>query len=206
MIAIFAAMLAERRIIFTSKNLDRLSACVQAANSFLYPMVWQHIFIPILPMKLREYLQAPMPFLIGAPKSVLCTVTGIENTVIFDCDTKILTTTNNDVENMPYELVHQLKKHLNNQSEHEGDRVSRIFLGVLVQLIGNYRDAVRYENDKIVWDRETFIDSRPVALRPFLRSMFDLQMFQQVSLILIGIFLKINCFFVFSLLMRGLKS
>lgn len=74
MIGVFAAMLAERRIIFTSQRLDRLSSSVQAANAFLYPMVWQHIFIPILPLKMKEILCAPMPYLIGVPEAVLETV------------------------------------------------------------------------------------------------------------------------------------
>lgn len=74
MIALFAAMLAERRIIFTSQRLDSLSCCVQAANALLYPMVWQHIFIPILPLTMKEILCAPMPYLIGVPKAVLETV------------------------------------------------------------------------------------------------------------------------------------
>lgn len=74
MIGIFAAMLAERRIIFISSRLDVLSSCIQAANAFLYPMVWQHIFIPVLPMKLRDVLGAPMPFLIGVPEAVFETV------------------------------------------------------------------------------------------------------------------------------------
>ncbi|KAJ8965888.1 hypothetical protein NQ317_014283 [Molorchus minor] len=50
MMVIFASMLYERRIIFTSKKLKRLSACVQSANDIIYPMIWQHIFIPVLPM------------------------------------------------------------------------------------------------------------------------------------------------------------
>lgn len=87
MIEIFAAMLAERRIVFTSQRLDRLSSCVQAANAFLYPMVWQHIFIPILPLKMKEFLTAPMPYLIGAPVAVLDTVT-----VQFDSFPRLLVT------------------------------------------------------------------------------------------------------------------
>lgn len=74
MINVFSAMLAERRIIFTSQRLDRLSSSVQAAHAFLYPMVWQHIFIPILPLKMKEILCAPMPYLIGVPEAVLETV------------------------------------------------------------------------------------------------------------------------------------
>ena len=70
MMIIFASMLFERRIIVKSERLSRLSACVQAANSMIYPMTWQHIFIPVLPEHLKEYLLAPMPFLIGVASSL----------------------------------------------------------------------------------------------------------------------------------------
>jgi hypothetical protein len=70
MIEMFASMLRERRIIVVSKKLSRLSACVQAANALIAPMNWQHIFIPILPLKLIEYLSAPMPYLIGVPAPI----------------------------------------------------------------------------------------------------------------------------------------
>jgi hypothetical protein len=65
MVGMLGALLHERRIIVKSKNPARLSACVQAANDLLYPLVWHHIFIPILPESLIDYLSAPMPFLIG---------------------------------------------------------------------------------------------------------------------------------------------
>lgn len=70
MMIIFASMLYERRIIFISRQLKRLSACVQSANDIIYPMIWQHIFIPLLPLSLVDYLLAPMPFLIGVPEEV----------------------------------------------------------------------------------------------------------------------------------------
>lgn len=100
--------------------------------------------------------------------------------VIFNCDNKDLQTPFNDVKNMPDELVSQLKKQLNNQHDHIGDRVSRIFLGILVQLIGGYRDAFKFRPDaKTTWCRDTFIDSRPSHLRKFLQGMLELQIFQQ---------------------------
>ncbi|XP_035907214.1 DENN domain-containing protein 1B-like isoform X5 [Anopheles stephensi] len=180
MIGIFAAMLAERRIIFVSRRLDILSSCVQAANAFLYPMVWQHIFIPVLPMQMKDILAAPMPFLIGVPEAVYETLRREEigDVVILNCDTRTLETPFDDVKSMPQELVSSLKKQLSNQADHRGDRVSKIFLGILVQLIGGYRDAVKF-NDKITFDPETFIESRPSHLRPFLDKMLDLQIFQQ---------------------------
>ncbi|XP_052899596.1 DENN domain-containing protein 1C-like isoform X2 [Anopheles moucheti] len=180
MIGIFAAMLAERRIIFVSRRLDILSSCVQAANAFLYPMVWQHIFIPVLPMQMKDILAAPMPFLIGVPEAVYETLRREEigDVVILNCDKRTQETPFDDVKSMPQELVSSLKKQLSNQADHRGDRVSKIFLGILVQLIGGYRDAVKF-NDKITFDPETFIESRPSHLRPFLDKMLDLQIFQQ---------------------------
>ncbi|XP_065366629.1 uncharacterized protein LOC135959596 isoform X2 [Calliphora vicina] len=181
MIAVFAAMLAERRIIFTSKRLDRLSSCILAANAFLYPMVWQHIFIPMMPMKLKDYLSAPMPYLIGVPSMVLNTMMPEElgDVVILNCDTNIFESPFDDVHSMPPEIVAHLKKELSRTNEHMNDRVSKIFLGVLVQLIGGYRDAVEFRDTGKTFNSDKFIDSRPSHLRPFLRKMMELQIFRQ---------------------------
>lgn len=40
-----------------------------------------------------------------------------------------------DVKELPHELVSSLKKQLNNSADHQGDRVSKIFLGTLYQII-----------------------------------------------------------------------
>ena len=71
MAGLWAALLHERRVAIVATKPSRLSACVQAANATLFPMSWQHIFIPILPKHLVDYLLAPMPFLIGVPRSVM---------------------------------------------------------------------------------------------------------------------------------------
>ncbi|XP_068143951.1 DENN domain-containing protein 1A isoform X6 [Drosophila tropicalis] len=181
MIGVFAAMLAERRIIFTSRHLDRLSSCIQAANAFLYPMVWQHIFIPVLPWEFKDYLGAPMPYLIGVPKAVLETVSNDElgEVVILNCDTKIFESPFDDVHDLPAEIVSQLKKNLSHTQDHIGDRVSKIFLGALVQLIGGYRDAVEFHDTSKSFNHDKFIESRPGHLRPFLAKMMELQIFAQ---------------------------
>ncbi|XP_030560536.1 DENN domain-containing protein 1A isoform X1 [Drosophila novamexicana] len=181
MICVFAAMLAERRIIFTSSHLDRLSSCIQAANAFLYPMVWQHIFIPILPWAFKDYLGAPMPYLIGVPKPVLETVSADElgEVVILNCDTKVFESPFDDVRALPPEIVSQMKKYLSHTQDHIGDRVSKIFLGALVQLIGGYRDAVEFHDTCKTFNHDKFIESRPAHLRPFLTKMMELQIFAQ---------------------------
>uniref|UniRef100_A0A8D0DUF3 UDENN domain-containing protein n=1 Tax=Salvator merianae TaxID=96440 RepID=A0A8D0DUF3_SALMN len=55
MLHLYASLLRERRILLSSSKLSTLTACVQAASSMLYPMHWQHIFIPVLPPHLLDY-------------------------------------------------------------------------------------------------------------------------------------------------------
>lgn len=64
-----------------------------------------------------------------------------------------------------------------------GDGVSRAFLRALVQLIGGYRDALKFQlGQKVTFDEQSFIESRSVSSQPFLRQMLHLQIFQQVCL------------------------
>ncbi|XP_071054303.1 DENN domain-containing protein 1A isoform X2 [Onthophagus taurus] len=180
MMIIFASMLYERRIIFTSKKLTRLSACVQSANDLLYPMIWQHIFIPVLPMAFRDYLLAPMPFLIGVPEEVMKDVSrsDIGDVVILDADNNTIETPFDDLHNLPTEVVNSLKKQLKNKAALLGDGVSRAFLRALVQLIGGYRDALSF-GDKATFDENKFFETRPSSLQPFLKEMLHLQIFRQ---------------------------
>lgn len=75
-----------------------------------------------------------------------------------------------------------LKRKLRNRAMLLGDGVSRAFLQALVQLIGGYRDALRfYQGEKITFNPEAFVESRPPSIQPFLRKMLELQIFQQVG-------------------------
>ena len=46
--------------------LTRLRLC-----AILFPFTWQHVYIPILPARLLDILQAPVPFLMGIDEEVL---------------------------------------------------------------------------------------------------------------------------------------
>uniref|UniRef100_A0A4W5NHV5 UDENN domain-containing protein n=1 Tax=Hucho hucho TaxID=62062 RepID=A0A4W5NHV5_9TELE len=71
MLQLYASMLHERRIIITSSKLSTLTACVHGSAAMLYPMYWQHIYIPVLPPHLLDYCCAPMPYLVGVHLSLL---------------------------------------------------------------------------------------------------------------------------------------
>ncbi|XP_031849348.1 DENN domain-containing protein 1A isoform X2 [Nomia melanderi] len=182
MMIVFASMLYERRIIFTSKRLSRLSACVQACNALIYPMIWQHIYIPVLPLSLIDYLLAPMPFLIGVPIPTLQRVrkSDLGEVVILDADNNTIETPFEDLESLPQDVVTNLKKALRNRAALLGDGVSRAFLRALVQLTAGYRDALTLEQGQcITFNQNAFVESRPSSMQPFLRKMLELQIFQQ---------------------------
>ncbi|KAG8187207.1 hypothetical protein JTE90_020076 [Oedothorax gibbosus] len=182
MMVIFASMLHERRILVTSKKLSRLSACVQAANSLISPMNWQHIFIPILPKHLIDYLSAPMPFLIGVPSVTFeqFRQSELSEVVILDADNNRVKTPFEDLETLPPEIVSSLKRSLKNPNMMLGDGVSRAFMKALVKLIGGYRDSLKFTlGQKISFDEDAFIQTRPASVQPFLETMLHLQIFQQ---------------------------
>jgi DENN domain-containing protein 1 len=80
--------------------------------------------------------------------------------------------------------VSSLKRKLRNRATLLGDGVSRAFLQALVQLIGGYRDALRfYQGEKITFNPDAFVESRPPSIQPFLRKMLELQIFQQVRIL-----------------------
>ena len=64
------SILAEKKILFTSKHIALLTLCAESVISLMYPLSWQHIFIPVLPSQLIGYLQAPVPFIVGVQGSV----------------------------------------------------------------------------------------------------------------------------------------
>jgi hypothetical protein len=180
MIMIFASMLNERRIVMTSSRLGRLTSCVQAANSLIYPMFWQHIFIPVLPPHLLDYLSAPMPFLIGVPSETLKRVKKHElgDVVILDADVNRIDSPFDDLNMLPTEIISFLKKslRLSQNSTLLGDGVPRTFLRALVMLIGGYRDALSFpQGSKITFSKESFVNSRPSQMQPFLERMLQLQ-------------------------------
>jgi len=85
---IFGALLQESRIILLSERLGVLSACAHAVTSLVHPFNWQHVFIPILPVKLLYLVGAPMPFVVGLHRDLEAEMNGLslEEVVVVDLD------------------------------------------------------------------------------------------------------------------------
>ncbi|XP_036711616.1 DENN domain-containing protein 1B isoform X3 [Balaenoptera musculus] len=182
MLQLFASMLHERRVIVTSGKLSTLTACLHASVALLYPMYWQHIYIPVLPPHLLDYCCAPMPYLIGIHSSLIERVKNksLEDVVMLNVDTNTLESPFNDLSSLPSDVVSALKNKLKKQSTATGDGVARAFLRAQAALFGSYRDALRYKpGEPITFCEESFVKHRSSLMKQFLETAVNLQLFKQ---------------------------
>ncbi|XP_041705198.1 DENN domain-containing protein 1B isoform X2 [Coregonus clupeaformis] len=182
MLHLYASMLHERRIIITSSKLSTLTACVHGSAAMLFPMYWQHIYIPVLPPHLLDYCCAPMPYLVGVHLSLLERVRSrsLEDVVILNVDTNTLESPQDDLQNLPSDVVHSLKSKLKKQSTATGSGVARAFLRAQAALFGSYRDALRYKpGEPVMFCEESFVAHRSSTMSNFLEMAVNLQLFKQ---------------------------
>ncbi|XP_077334952.1 DENN domain-containing protein 1A isoform X2 [Lithobates pipiens] len=182
MLHLYASMLYERRILICCSKLSTLTACIHGSSSMLFPMYWQHVYIPVLPPHLLDYCCAPMPYLIGIHSSLMEKVKGmnLEDIIILNVDTNTLETPFDDLQNLPSEVVSALKNRLRKVSTTTGDGVARAFLKAQASLFGSYRSALKIEPEEpITFCEETFVSHRSSGMRPFLQNAIQLQLFKQ---------------------------
>ncbi|XP_028678748.1 DENN domain-containing protein 1B isoform X2 [Erpetoichthys calabaricus] len=182
MLNLYASLLFERRIILTSCKLSTLTACVHASTAMLYPMYWQHIYIPVIPPQLLDYCCAPMPYLIGVHSSLIEKVRSkaLDDVVIINIDTNMLESPFQDRSKLPMDIMSQLKMKLKKQSSSTGDGVARAFLRAQALLFGSYREALIAEADgQIAFNEEAFLNHGSDSMRAFLQDAVHLQLFKQ---------------------------
>ncbi|XP_027665128.1 DENN domain-containing protein 1A isoform X2 [Falco biarmicus] len=182
MLHLYASMLYERRILICCSKLSTLTACIHGSAAMLYPMFWQHVYIPVLPPHLLDYCCAPMPYLIGIHLSLMEKVRNmaLEDVVILNVDTNTLETPFDDLQNLPNDVVSALKNRLKKVSTTTGDGVARAFLKAQASFFGSYRNALKIEpGEPITFCEETFVSHRSAVMRQFLQNAIQLQLFKQ---------------------------
>ncbi|XP_035814535.2 DENN domain-containing protein 1B isoform X2 [Amphiprion ocellaris] len=182
LLQLYASLLFERRILIFASKLSTLTSCVHALSAVLYPMYWQHIFIPVLPPHLLDYCCAPMPYLIGVHTSLSERVRsrGLEEVVILNVDTNTLETPFDDLKKIPSDVMSELKVCLKRQAVSPGCGVSLAFLKAQALLFGGYRDALQGQKEGEICFCETlFLDHKSPSMKQFLQSAIHLQFFKQ---------------------------
>ncbi|XP_052602754.1 DENN domain-containing protein 1C [Peromyscus californicus insignis] len=182
-VGLFAALLAERRVLLTASKLSTLTACVHASCALLYPMRWEHVLIPTLPPHLLDYCCAPMPYLIGVHASLAERVRekALEDVVVLNADSNTLETPFDDVQALPPDVVSLLRLRLRKVVLRPGEGVSRLFLKAQALLFGGYRDAlVCIPGQPVTFSEEAFLAQKPGSpLQTFHKRAVHLQLFKQ---------------------------
>uniref|UniRef100_A0A8C6T1N2 DENN/MADD domain containing 1A n=1 Tax=Neogobius melanostomus TaxID=47308 RepID=A0A8C6T1N2_9GOBI len=147
MLHLYASMLYERRILICCSKLSTLTACIHGSAAMLYPMHWQHVYIPVLPQHLLDYCCAPMPYLIGVHSSLMEKVRAmsLDDVVLLNVDSNTLESPYEDLQSLPNDVVSSLKSRLRKVSTTTGDGVARAFLKSQAALFGSYRNALQID-------------------------------------------------------------
>ena len=64
-IMLWALLLTEQKVVLQAKQPHVLTMAAETLSALLFPFSWQHVYIPILPRRMLEILQAPVPFIVG---------------------------------------------------------------------------------------------------------------------------------------------
>lgn len=87
---LWAALVMEKRILLRASSYTALTVAAEGASGLIWPLRWMHVYIPVLPYSLVDYIEAPTPFLIGLHSSVSLIGHFLDGLIIFDLDTGIV--------------------------------------------------------------------------------------------------------------------
>ncbi|XP_037837050.1 DENN domain-containing protein 2A isoform X2 [Kryptolebias marmoratus] len=154
LLRVFGSLLLERRVIFTADKLSTLSQCCHAVVALLYPFVWQHTYIPVLPSAMLDIVCTPTPFIVGLLSASLPQLSELplEEVLVVDLENnRFLRQLDDEDSILPFKLQSALENVLERRRELTGERgadtsdsghlssvVSECFVRFFVELVGHY--------------------------------------------------------------------
>ncbi|KAK3159256.1 hypothetical protein QOZ80_2AG0147870 [Eleusine coracana subsp. coracana] len=197
---LFAAALLEKQIVIVCSNLGMLSASVLSIVPLIRPYQWQSLLMPVLPADMMDFLDAPVPYIVGVQNKTSDVLNRLANAVVIDANRNQIKSAS--VPQLPQqkELLSALRPYhsrLVGESYLARKRpvyectdaqveAAKGFLAVLRDyldtLCSNLRSHtitnVQSNNDKVsLLLKESFIGSFPSRDRPFMKLFVDTQLF-----------------------------
>ncbi|XP_050902534.1 uncharacterized protein LOC127114270 [Lathyrus oleraceus] len=65
LLALLTGVLLEKQVVIVCPNLGVLSAVVLSLIPMIRPFQWQSLLLPVLPAKMIDFLDAPVPYIVG---------------------------------------------------------------------------------------------------------------------------------------------
>jgi len=193
---VLGALMTEQKVVFSGSRWGHVSACAHAATCLVYPLEWQHIYIPVLPTSKISYASAPMPYIVGVLDRHLPTLEAepLDGVLFVDVDKGILAATDEQTLEMS-QLPTPFREHLGARLQAlqkaakdekrtvSDDDVAKAVLGTMVRLLGAYQQFVKRglgnkEGVHTDFDEDGFIKFAPEPAQKFLRAMRGSQLFE----------------------------
>ncbi|KAK3193332.1 hypothetical protein Dsin_024642 [Dipteronia sinensis] len=203
-LALVTGVLLEKQVVILCPNLGVLSAIVLSLIPMIRPFQWQSLLLPILPGKMLDFLEAPVPFIVGLqnkPADLKLKTSNLVKVNVLHDQVKMC-----NLPSLPRykELISELrpiharlsfensiaKKHpVYRCSEVQAEAATQ-FLNVIrsymESLCSDLRSHtitnVQSNNDRVsLLLKDSFIDSFPNRDRPFIKYWVDTQLFSVLS-------------------------
>ncbi|EPS65939.1 hypothetical protein M569_08837, partial [Genlisea aurea] len=199
-LALFAGALLEKQIMVVCSNLGVLSAIILSIIPLIRPYQWQSLLMPVLPNDILDFLDAPVPYVVGVKKQGIDLQPKSTNVILVDVD-------RNQVKSpalpqlpqhrelytwlTPYhsKLVGEsylAKRRPVYECTDVQAEAAKGFLGVLRTYLDSLCSSLRSHtitnvqsnNDKVsLLLKDSFIESFPSRNRPFMKLFSDTQLF-----------------------------
>ena len=64
-VKLLVIVLLEHQVLVYSSEFDKLMLVCESITNLMYPFKWPHVYVPILPPSLENFLDAPVPYIMG---------------------------------------------------------------------------------------------------------------------------------------------
>ncbi|KVI12201.1 uncharacterized protein LOC112507017 isoform X2 [Cynara cardunculus var. scolymus] len=212
-LTIFAGALLEKQIVFVCSNLGILSASVLAIIPLIRPYHWQSFLMPVLPNDMLDFLDAPVPFVVGVKHKTAEVQSKSANVIFVDANKK-------QVKSSSIPHLPQHKALFTALSPYHAQLVGESYLGRrrpvydcsdvqveaakgFLRVLRSYLDSlcsnlrshtitnVQSNDDKVsLLLKESFIESFPSRDRPFMKLFVETQLFSVHTDLVLSFFQK----------------
>ncbi|XP_062091165.1 uncharacterized protein LOC133797316 isoform X1 [Humulus lupulus] len=212
-LTLYAGALLEKNIVVICSNLGILSAIVLSIIPLIRPYRWQSLLVPVLPSDMLDFLDAPVPYIVGVKNKTNEVLSKLSNSVLVDAN-------KNQVKSPTIPQLPKQKELFASLSPYHAKLVGESYLGkkrpiyectdVQVEAAKGFLSVLRAYSDSLCSNlrphtitnvqsnddkvslllKESFIDSFPNRDRPFMKHFVDTQLFSGHTDLVLSFFQK----------------